>query len=81
MYVEVPAAGTHIDKDEEICAMESVKSVEPIYAPVSGTIVECDISQKDEVAKILKQNMESIAPELGVKLVVDVTSGSSWGEL
>ena len=44
-------------------------------------IVECDISQKDEVAKILKQNMESIAPELGVKLVVDVTSGSSWGEL
>ncbi len=44
-------------------------------------IVECDASQQDEVATILKQNMESVAPELGVKLVVDVTSGHTWGEL
>ena len=44
-------------------------------------IVECDASQQDEVAKILKQNMESVAPELGVKLVVDVTSGHTWGDL
>ena len=44
-------------------------------------IVECDASQQDEVATILKQNMESVAPELGVKLVVDVTSGHTWGDL
>jgi len=47
VYVEVPAAGTHIDKDEEIGAMESVKSVEPIYAPVSGTIVEVNTILED----------------------------------
>ena len=47
VYVEVPAAGTHIDKDEEIGAMESVKSVEPIYAPVSGTIVEVNTMLED----------------------------------
>ena len=40
VYVEVPAVGTDIVKDDEIGAMESVKSVEPIYAPVSGKIVE-----------------------------------------
>lgn len=44
-------------------------------------IVECDESQQDEVSKILKSHMESVAPELGVKLVVDVTSGKSWGSL
>ena len=40
VYIDIPEIGTHIAKDEEIGAMESVKSVEPIYAPVSGTIVE-----------------------------------------
>ena len=44
-------------------------------------IVECDASQKSQVSTILKDNMESVAPELGVKLLVDVTSGNSWGSL
>ena len=44
-------------------------------------IVECDESQQTAVAKILKSNMESVAHELPVKLVVDVTTGKSWGEL
>ena len=47
VYVEVPAVGTHVDKDDEIGAMESVKSVEPIYAPVSGTIVEVNAELED----------------------------------
>ena len=51
VYVEVPAVGTHVDKDDEIGAMESVKSVEPIYAPVSGTIVElnADVADNPEI--------------------------------
>ena len=40
VYVEVPPAGTHVSKGDEIGAMESVKSVEPVYAPVSGTVKE-----------------------------------------
>ena len=40
VYIEIPPVGSDIVKDDEIGAMESVKSVEPIYAPVSGTIVE-----------------------------------------
>ena len=44
-------------------------------------IVECDESQAVTVADILKSHMESVAPELGVKLVVDVTTATNWGEL
>lgn len=47
VYVEVPAVGTDIVKDDEIGAMESVKSVEPIYAPVSGKIVEVNEALAD----------------------------------
>ena len=47
VYVDIPAVGTHVDIDEEIGAMESVKSVEPIYAPVSGTIVEINDAVAD----------------------------------
>ena len=47
VYIEVPAVGTDIIKDDEIGAMESVKSVEPIYAPVSGKIVEVNDALAD----------------------------------
>ena len=47
VYIEVPAVGTDIVKDDEIGAMESVKSVEPIYAPVSGKIVEVNPALED----------------------------------
>ena len=51
VYVDIPAEGTHIAKGDEIGAMESVKSVEPIYAPVSGTIVElnADVADNPEI--------------------------------
>ena len=44
-------------------------------------IVECDENLKDEVAKILQREMESVAPELNIKLAVEVTTGHNWGEL
>ena len=44
-------------------------------------IVECDESIADQVAKLLQSNMESVAPELAIKLAVEVTIGRNWGEL
>ena len=44
-------------------------------------IVECDEKDAKSVANILKQEMEAVAPELNVKLVVEVTTGHNWGEL
>ena len=44
-------------------------------------IVECDTKIAKNVSKILKIKMESIAPELPIKLAVEITIGQNWGEL
>lgn len=44
-------------------------------------IVECDASKAEEVSNVLRREMESVAPELPIKLAVDVTTGANWGEL
>ena len=44
-------------------------------------IVECACALADEVSKILARTMEGIAPEMPVKLAVEVTKGKNWGEL
>ena len=44
-------------------------------------IVECDSKIADKVAKILKEQMEAVAPELKIKLAVEVSIGKNWGEL
>jgi glycine cleavage system H protein len=46
VFVELPEIGKKIKKGEELCVVESVKSVSEIYAPVSGTIIK--INQKLE---------------------------------
>ena len=44
-------------------------------------IVECDEKDAEKIGQLLKQEMENVAPELKIKLVVDVTIGDNWGEL
>lgn len=44
-------------------------------------MVECSKANAPELTKLLKTTMESIAPELPIKLAVDVKTGSNWGEL
>ena len=44
-------------------------------------IVECDEKDAEKISEILKTEMENVAPELKVKLAVDVTTGKNWGGL
>jgi DNA polymerase-1 len=44
-------------------------------------LIECPEENADKVAEILKTTMEEIAPELGISLRVDVSTGKNWGEL
>ncbi|RYZ85669.1 MAG: DNA polymerase I, partial [Moraxellaceae bacterium] len=44
-------------------------------------LIECPEENADKVADLLKNVMETIAPELPVKLRVDVSTGKNWGEL
>ena len=46
-----------------------------------SVIVECLGEVAEQVGEILKKEMENVAPELPVKLSVDVATGKNWGEL
>lgn len=42
VFVEVPPAGTTVDKGKEAAVVESVKAASDVYAPVSGTVTEAN---------------------------------------
>ncbi len=46
-----------------------------------SVIVECDEGVEEKVGKVLQEVMEGVAPELAVKLAVEVSYGKNWGEL
>ncbi len=46
-----------------------------------SVLVEAPKENAERVAEILQSTMESIAPDLPVKLKVDVGIGKNWGEL
>ncbi|MFZ1324385.1 MAG: DNA polymerase I [Candidatus Saccharimonadales bacterium] len=44
-------------------------------------LVECHADDAEKVGELMKETMEHVYPELGVKLKVDVDSGKNWGEI
>jgi DNA polymerase-1 len=44
-------------------------------------LVECPVENAEKISEILKNILEKIAPELGVNLKVDVSTGKNWSEL
>ncbi len=80
----MPIQGTEADlmKRAMIVVDESLpKGAELIMQVHDSLMVECEAEQVSEVSNILKEKMEKIAPELPIKLAVDVASGKNWGEL
>ncbi len=80
----MPIQGTEADLMKR--AMISVDKALPEGAELvmqvhDSLIVECDKNIAKDVAKILQQEMENVAPELNIKLAVEVTTGRNWGEL
>ena len=47
VFVELPTVGKEVKKGEELCVVESVKSVSEVYAPVSGKIVAVNTKLDD----------------------------------
>jgi len=54
VYVELPSVGKAVKKGEELCVVESVKSVSEIYAPVSGKVVGVNKKLEDSPETINK---------------------------
>ena len=47
VFVELPEIGKEVKKGEELCVVESVKSVSEIYAPVTGRIANINKNLED----------------------------------
>jgi glycine cleavage system H protein len=52
VFVELPEVGKELKKGDELCVVESVKSVSEIYSPISGKI--------SKVNKALEETPETI---------------------
>ena len=47
VYIELPAAGSHVEAGEPFGEIESVKAVSDLYSPVTGEIVEVNGAIRD----------------------------------
>ncbi|MEI7539371.1 MAG: DNA polymerase I [Candidatus Saccharibacteria bacterium] len=54
---------------------------EQILQVHDSILVECPAENADRVADVLRDTLENIIPELGVRLKVDVNIGKNWGVL
>ncbi len=80
----MPIQGTEADLMKR--AMINVEKVLPEGAQMvmqvhDSLIIECEQGMEEEVGALLKREMENVAPELAVRLKVDVTVGRNWGNL
>ena len=48
VYVELPEVSSNIEKDEVVCAVESVKTAADIISPVSGKIIAVNEELEDQ---------------------------------
>ena len=48
VYVELPAVGKVLNKDDTLGVVESVKATNDLYSPVSGTVIEVNAALKEE---------------------------------
>lgn len=80
----MPIQGTEADlmKRAMLCVDQALPAGAELVMQVHDSlIVECDDAQVPAVQEILQREMENVAPELAIKLAVEVSSGQNWGEL
>ena len=80
----MPIQGTEADLMKK--AMLAVDQALPDDAKLilqihDSLIIECPEAKAEQIAALLKEKMEQVAPELPVKLAVDVKTGHDWGAL
>ena len=80
----MPIQGTEADLMKK--AMVAVDKKLPDGAELvmqvhDSLIVECEAGEVEEVSLILQETMEGIAPELPIRLAVEVTVGENWGSV
>jgi glycine cleavage system H protein len=52
VFLDLPEVGTKVEKGQTFGTIESVKAVEDIYSPVTGTVMEANTALVDEPESI-----------------------------
>jgi len=55
VFAELPVIGKELKKGDELCVVESVKSVSEIYSPISGKIINVNNKLEDN-PEIINEN-------------------------
>jgi DNA polymerase-1 len=82
--VNMPIQGTEADlmKMAMIKIEQTLpKDCQQLLQIHDSILVECPAKKAGQVADLLKDTMENIYPELGVRLAVEIHTGKNWGEL
>ena len=61
--------------------VEQIAGAEQIMQVHDSIMVECKPEHADRIAGQMKEVMENIYPQLGVKLLVETKVGRNWGEV
>ncbi|MGK2896456.1 MAG: DNA polymerase, partial [Candidatus Saccharimonadales bacterium] len=80
----MPIQGTEADlmKLAMIAVDEKIDGLgEQILQIHDSILIECPEENAEKIAAVIKEIMEAVAPDLGIKLKVDVGIGSNWGEV
>jgi len=48
VFLELPEAGTEVEQGETVGTIESVKAVADLYSPVTGEVIESNVTLEDE---------------------------------
>jgi glycine cleavage system H protein len=67
VFVELPAAGSHLETGKTFGTVESVKAVSEIYAPVSGEVIEAN-AQLANAPELVNSDPHGAAWLIKVKL-------------
>ncbi len=80
--INLPVQGTEADLMKmAMLKVEEVVGANQIMQVHDSIMVECDEAEAERIASEMKQIMEQIYPELGVRLLVETKIGHDWSQL
>mgnify|MGYP001669725855 FL=1 len=80
--INLPVQGTEADLMKmAMLKVEELVGASQIMQVHDSIMVECDEAEAERIASEMKQIMEQIYPELGVRLLVEAKIGHDWSQL
>lgn len=80
--INLPVQGTEADLMKmAMLQVEEIAGASQIMQVHDSIMVECDEAEAERIASEMKQIMEQIYPELGVRLLVETKIGHDWSQL